>query len=132
MGALYGSNGRPRLDPLCRLAYYVARSIVVRSMSGTMKLSSEAVLILVSLAGGPKHGYAIQQDIARVAGRRLGPGSLYGAIARLEGMALIEPLIEDGDRRPYRLTSIGAGTLQSELGALRKLWSVGTRRLTRS
>ena len=54
------------------------------------KVSAEALLILVSLAEGPKHGYAIQQDIEEVSGRRLGPGSLYGAIARLETASYIE------------------------------------------
>ena len=52
------------------------------------KLSPEALLILVSLADEQKHGYAMQQDIERISGRRLGPGSLYGAIARLEAAGL--------------------------------------------
>ena len=41
------------------------------------------VLILTSLASGPKHGYALLQDIQSFAGVTLGPGTLYGAIARL-------------------------------------------------
>src|ERR671934_1911625 len=81
-----------RITP--RLSTHSTRRVVCsRGLSATdAKLSSEAVLILTSLADGPKHGYAIQQDIARVAGRELGPGSLYGSIARLESAGYIKPL----------------------------------------
>lgn len=93
------------------------------------KLTPEAVLVLVSLAAGPKHGYAMQQDIARISGRRLGPGSLYGAIARLESAAYIEALGEEGPRRPYRLTAAGSKALSAELAALSKVTATGKRRL---
>ena len=93
------------------------------------KLSNEALLIMVSLAEGPKHGYAIQQDVSRVSGRRLGPGSLYGAIARLEALRYVEPLSEDGPRRPYRLTVNGTRALALELDSLRKVATTGLRRL---
>jgi len=93
------------------------------------KLSSEALLILVSLAEEPKHGYAMQRDIERISGRRLGPGSLYGAIARLEAAGLIEALSDKGSRRPYRLTAAGSRTLSSELESMRKVAAAGTRRL---
>lgn len=85
--------------------------------------------MLVSLAAGPKHGYAMQQDIARLSGRRLGPGSLYGSIARLESAAYIEPLGEEGPRRPYRLTAAGSKALSAELAALSKVTATGKRRL---
>jgi DNA-binding PadR family transcriptional regulator len=94
-----------------------------------LKLSSEAVLILVSLAEEPKHGYAMQHDIERISGRRLGPGSLYGAIARLEAAGLIEALTDKGTRRPYRLTAAGSRALTSELESMRKLAAAGARRL---
>jgi DNA-binding PadR family transcriptional regulator len=95
-----------------------------------LKLSPEGLLILVSLAEGPKHGYAIQGDVERISGRRLGPGSLYGAIARLEAADLIEPLSDEGVRRPYRLTAAGSRVLAGELESMRKLAATGTRRLT--
>ncbi len=98
-------------------------------MTQRTKLSTEALLILVSLAEAPKHGYAIQQDIALVNGRRLGPGTLYGAIARLESGGLIEALSDSGARRPYRLTPPGAKQLQAELESLKSLTRIGTRRL---
>jgi DNA-binding PadR family transcriptional regulator len=98
-------------------------------MAARLKLSSEALLILTSLAEGPKHGYAIQQDITRLSGRRLGPGSLYGAIARLEAAGYIVPTEAEGPRRPYRLTASGASALSEAVEALSKLTTTAARRL---
>jgi DNA-binding PadR family transcriptional regulator len=49
------------------------------------RFSDPSILILASLAGGKKHGYAIMEDIEAMARVRLGTGTLYGAIARLRG-----------------------------------------------
>lgn len=87
------------------------------------------VLILTSLASGPKHGYALLQDIEGFAGVRLGPGTLYGAIARLEERGLIEPADEEGRRRPYRLTAAGATQLELTLADLRAIVEEGSMRL---
>jgi DNA-binding PadR family transcriptional regulator len=87
------------------------------------------VLILTSLASGPKHGYALLLDIERFAGVRLGPGTLYGAIGRLEERGLIEPLAPEGRTRPYRLTAGGAAALESALAELRSIVDEGTARL---
>ena len=87
------------------------------------------VLILTSLASGPKHGYALQQDIESFAAVRLGPGTLYGAIARLEERGLIEPLGAAGRRRPYRLTAAGAEALGAALAELRAIVETGAARL---
>jgi len=65
------------------------------------------ILILTSLADGEKHGYALLQDIEEFAGVRLGPGTLYGAISRLEERGLIEAVGSSGRRRPYRLSAAG-------------------------
>jgi DNA-binding PadR family transcriptional regulator len=124
-----GTHGPIFEDGSFELQYYVTRSIVTRTMTDVARLSTEALLILVSLADGPKHGYAIQQDIHVVSGRRLGPGTLYGAIARLEGAGLIEAMAERGARRPYRLTAAGTKQLRAELESLRGLTQAGTRRL---
>jgi DNA-binding PadR family transcriptional regulator len=96
------------------------------------KENDPPVLILTSLASGPKHGYALLQDIEAFAGATLGPGTLYGAITRLEQRGLIEP-IESADerRRPYRITAAGAEVLAATLGDLRKIVDVGTTRLRR-
>jgi DNA-binding PadR family transcriptional regulator len=87
------------------------------------------LLILTSLASGEKHGYALLQDIERFAGVTLGPGTLYGAITRLEERGLIEPAPDRGRRRPYRLTSAGAAELQTALAELRAITEEGGRRL---
>ena len=87
------------------------------------------LLIMTSLAGGPKHGYAMIVDIEAMAGVRLGPGTLYGAIPRLERAGLIEPLESEDRRRPYRLTTRGAEVLRERLEALRDLSTTGLRRL---
>lgn len=98
-------------------------------MASSGKLSREALLILTSLANGPKHGYAIQQDIVHLSGRKLGPGSLYGAIARLEASAYLAPLDAEGPRCPYRLTASGARALNEEVESLQRVARVARHRL---
>jgi DNA-binding PadR family transcriptional regulator len=93
------------------------------------RFSEPALFVLVSLADGPKHGYGMLQDIDVLAGVRLGPGTLYGALARLERLGLIAPLPADQRRRPYRLTQAGATLLHAELASWQKLTSVALRRL---
>ena len=93
------------------------------------RFSDPAVLILASLAGGEKHGYAMMEDIQATAGVHLGPGTLYGALARLEAYGLIESLPADERRRPYRLTAQGAAFLRQYLDSLEKLVSLGLQRL---
>lgn len=88
-----------------------------------------ALLILGSLAGGPKHGYAIVQDTERSAGITLGPGTLYAALARLEERGHVRALPGDQRRRPYEITAAGAAVLQQRLEAMRSFASVGLARL---
>ena len=87
------------------------------------------LLILTSLAGGPKHGHAMIADIDRLAGVHLGPGTLYGALHRLEERGLIEPLPSEDMRRPYRLTGLGRQVLAEQLAAFRQLTDAGLARL---
>jgi len=93
------------------------------------RFSEPALLILVSLADGAKHGYAITEDIAAFAGVRFGPGSLYGAIARLESRGLIEALDAEDRRNPYQLTAQGEKALRSRLASMQAVARVGQRRL---
>jgi DNA-binding PadR family transcriptional regulator len=88
-----------------------------------------SVLILTSLADGPKHGYALILDIQEFAGLRLGPGTLYGALDRLEGLGLIEALPAEERRNPYRITSAGAIALRDHLDSLERVSAVGRLRL---
>ena len=87
------------------------------------------LLILGSLAGGPKHGYAIVQDVASAAGTTLGPGTLYGALARLEERGLVRALPGDERRRPYEITAEGAQVLRERLVAMRSFAARGLARL---
>lgn len=88
-----------------------------------------SLLILTSLAQGPKHGYALSKDIEEFAGVVLSPGTLYGAITRLEESGLIEPEAEVDRRRPYRMTAVGSRALAEVLADMTRLTSVGTQRL---
>ncbi len=87
------------------------------------------LLLLVSLAGGAKHGHAIMQDVEAFAGVRLGPGTLYGAVERLEREGLIEPIESSDRRRPYRLTESGERALRDRLDGVGRVIRVGQRRV---
>jgi DNA-binding PadR family transcriptional regulator len=93
------------------------------------RYAGSATLILSSLAGGDKHGYALIKDIDQFAGVHLAPATLYEALARLEQQGLIEALESDDRRRPYRMTGAGATALQAQLAAQRKFIDVGLQRL---
>lgn len=93
------------------------------------RANDPGVLILTSLASGPKHGYALARDIEAFSGAELGPGTLYGAITRLEERGLIEPLDQDRRRRPYRLTATGRAELATTVRDLGALANEGAQRL---
>ncbi len=92
-------------------------------------MSDPSLLILASLAEGDKHGYAIMEDVEAFAGVRLGPGTLYGAITRLEQRAWIEPIPSKDRRQPYRLTGAGREYLRTELSSLGQVVKTGLNRL---
>jgi DNA-binding PadR family transcriptional regulator len=100
-------------------------------LSALGRYSGPATLILSSLADGERHGYALTKDIEQFAGVRLAPGTLYEALARLEGQGLIEPVPTDDRRRPYRLTAAGASALRANLDDQRRVAEVGLGRLAR-
>ena len=103
-----------------------------RTSKGELGRSNEPpVLILTSLAAGSKHGYALTKDIEEFAGVTLGPGTLYGALARLEERGLIapEPVGTDARRRPYRITGAGRVALEAAVRDMRTLADVGASRL---
>jgi|SRR5918996_4438697 DNA-binding PadR family transcriptional regulator len=93
------------------------------------RFSEPALLILISLAEAPKHGYAMTEDIADFADVRFGPGTLYGAITRLESRGLIERLEAEDRRNPYRLTALGEKALRARLATIQAVARVGQRRL---
>ena len=93
------------------------------------RFAEPALMILISLADGQKHGYAMTDDIEQIAGVRFGPGTLYGAITRLEGKGLIERMDSDDRRNPYRLTALGEKALRARLASLQAITRIGQRRL---
>ena len=92
-------------------------------------MSDPILLVLASLADGDKHGYAMMEDIHRFANIRLGPGTLYGAITRLEQRGWIRPLGSAERRQPYRITAAGKRYLEEQLASLDKVVRTGLRRL---
>jgi DNA-binding PadR family transcriptional regulator len=92
-------------------------------------MSDPALLVLASLANGDKHGYAMMEDIQLFANIRLGPGTLYGAISRLEQRGWIRPVKSTDRRQPYRITSEGRRYLKEQLATLDQVVRTGIRRL---
>ncbi len=79
--------------------------------------------VLLALAGGERHGYAIMQEVvASTDGQiKMGPGTLYGTVKRLLEAQLIEesderpdPHLDDERRRYYRLTGVGENVVRAE------------------
>jgi DNA-binding PadR family transcriptional regulator len=95
---------------------------------GVIVMSDPTVLILASLAEGNKHGYAIMEDIKAFAGVRLGPGTLYGAICRLEERGWIRAIKSESRRVPYRITAEGSQQLKAQLALLEQVVRAGNRR----
>ena len=88
-----------------------------------------ALLVLASLAEGDKHGYAMMEDIKAFASITLGPGTLYGAITRLEESGWIAPVPSEDRRQPYTLTALGRKSLESELATLDSVLKTALKRL---
>ena len=88
-----------------------------------------SVLVLISLADRPRHGYALIHDIKEFAGVELGPGTLYGALDRLERLELVESLPTEERRHPYRITAAGATALRAHLDSVERVSTAGRLRL---
>jgi DNA-binding PadR family transcriptional regulator len=98
--------------------------------SEPVAVSGRGELILISLAGKDRHGYALMQDIEQFAGVKLGPGTLYGALNTLEDQGMVEPLASDDRRRPYGITELGREVLASQLSDSQRVARLGLRRLS--
>jgi DNA-binding PadR family transcriptional regulator len=97
-------------------------------------LSEPVLLILLSLADRPRHGYAILQDTQEISGGRvrLSTGTLYGALRRLLQDRWIERFHEQDNSRgkqAYRLTALGRRNLQMEVSRLKHLTRVANLRV---
>jgi len=100
-------------------------------------LSEPVLLVLLSLAEQPRHGYSILKDVESMSGGRvlLSTGTLYGALQRLLDHGWIERVIEDStprDRRTYRLSSRGRRNLQMEIERMRQLTKLAALRMARN
>lgn len=87
------------------------------------------ILVLCALSDGPLHGYAVNAVIEKLTGKRLGVGSLYGALTRLEAKGLIESLEEVARTRPVQLTPKGRQVLEQELRSMARVAEAGLRGL---
>ncbi|MEU6505200.1 MULTISPECIES: helix-turn-helix transcriptional regulator [unclassified Streptomyces] len=98
-----------------------------------MHSNDAQMLVLTVLAGGPRHGYAINTAIEELTGHRLGPGSLYGALARLEARELVRAADEAGEaearHRTMRITDAGREQLRAELQQMARISAAGLRAL---
>jgi DNA-binding PadR family transcriptional regulator len=102
----------------------------------TFPLTEPVLLVLLSLAEQPRHGYSILKDVESMSGGRvlLSTGTLYGALQRLLGDGWIERIQEEDtprDRRTYRLTARGRRNLQMEIERMRHLTKVAALRTAR-
>jgi DNA-binding PadR family transcriptional regulator len=93
------------------------------------RFSDASFLVLSSLSNGSKHGYAMMEDILQFSGTQLEPGTLYGALTRLEKQGWIETLPAEERRRPYRITANGVSALRQQVATLEQVASVGRNRL---
>ncbi len=91
------------------------------AIRGLGHFSEPGFCVLVVLLDGPRHGYAIGTGIEELTGRAPGPGSLYGAISRLERLGLIAVRPGDGRRKPYELTAEGAAEVRHQIEELERL-----------
>ena len=93
------------------------------------RFADPSLLILASLSDGPKHGYAMMQDIQEFSGTALEPGTLYGAITRLEKRGWIRAIPSRDRRRPYQITSEGLAALGERLNSIKRVVDIGLQRL---
>jgi DNA-binding PadR family transcriptional regulator len=96
---------------------------------GLLPLTPVVLHILLTLADGERHGYAIAQEVEETTDGqiRMGPGTLYGSIQRMLNASLIEetpqrrrPADDDERRRYYRMTALGKRALESEVNGSRR------------
>ena len=85
------------------------------------RFADPSVLILTSLSDGPKHGYAIMTDVAAFSGVKMEPGTLYGALSRLERRGWVRPLAAAERRRPYQITAAGQVTAMQQIVQVARL-----------
>src|SRR5688572_11204549 len=124
------------LDFIQNLAQYVCTRHVVRRHMNQAPLTEAILLVLLSLAGEPRHGYAIVKDVEQMTGGRvhMSTGTLFGALQRLLEQGWIQPVEEEESprgRRVYRLTPVGRRNLKHEFARMKDLTRIGDLRISR-
>ncbi len=104
--------------------------------SSVNPITEPVLLILLSLAGQPRHGYAILKDVEQASGGRvrLSTGTLYGALRRLLDERWIERFDDDDrsrGRQAYRLTALGRRSLQAEIARMKQITRLAALRIAR-
>jgi DNA-binding PadR family transcriptional regulator len=97
--------------------------------NGIRGSSDRSLLVLTSLVEGPKHGYALIKDIESFAGVKMGPGTLYGCLSKLEQAGLVEALPAQDRRHPYRITPSGLEAVRERLTEAARIAHVGLARI---
>jgi DNA-binding PadR family transcriptional regulator len=100
-----------------------------------LPLSEPVLMVLLSLAEQPRHGYSIIKDVEQMSEGRviLSTGTLYGALLRLLDRGWIERFEEEDasrDRRAYRLTPMGRRNLKQELERMKHLTKLASLRIS--
>lgn len=109
-----------------------------RELDQVLPLTPTVFHVLVALADGPRHGYAVAREVEELTDGRIvmGPGTLYGSLARMQESGLIEEAANPGEdgihaqrRRYYRMTPLGSAALQAESDRLHKAVALARSRL---
>ncbi len=95
-----------------------------------LPMTETAYYILLSLIS-PRHGYGIMQHVEQITGKRikLGAGTVYGTLSKMEIDQLIVPVAEEERRKIYKITGIGIGLLKLELFRLQELVTHGKQKM---
>jgi DNA-binding PadR family transcriptional regulator len=91
------------------------------TFDGLGRFAEPWLLVLTSLSDGPKHGYAIMTDVAAFSGVSMEPGTLYGALSRLERRGWVRPLATEERRRPYEITAAGQEILAEQVKTMQQI-----------
>jgi DNA-binding PadR family transcriptional regulator len=105
-----------------------------RLLKDPQPLTPAVFHVLLALADGPLHGYAIMQAVEVASGSDMGPGTIYGSLQRMEDAGLVKEIAaqDDDRRRVFALQPAGRRALQAEAERLAKLAAlVRAKRLVR-
>ena len=109
-----------------------------RTLDDLLPLTPTVFHVLVALASGPRHGYAVAEEVEELTEGRIvmGPGTLYGSLQRMQDAGLIEETPNPGDeglhagrRRYYKMTPLGSEVLRAESEGLMRALAVAQARL---